>query len=56
MFKNDGKAPADGEAFVKPFDPKVNKQVENAVKLDSMEQSLKLVHNFDFPSQKDTAW
>lgn len=54
MFKLDGDAPADGEAVVKPFDPNNDQQVEKSVDLDSMEQTLKLVH--DFKAEKDSAW
>jgi hypothetical protein len=46
----------DGVATVLPYDPKKKEQDSRVVKLESMEQSLKLVHNLDFPAQKDTAW
>jgi hypothetical protein len=61
LFVHDTEVPREGEtdgvATVILLDPKEEKkQVSTVVKLESMEQSLKLVHNLDFPAQQDTAW
>jgi len=60
LFSSDPSVPAeneiDGVAALYPSNPDIKDVRQVVVKLDSMERSLKLVHNLDFPAQKDTPW